>query len=108
MSQIILSLSSVVQGTVIILYPILSFIFYLKNKCYQRLLFFIGLLMIGIGTLIQTNTPLKKITINEAGKILSSSNTPLIWYIGSVTVSIGLIVSVIGFALIVFRKNLDK
>jgi hypothetical protein len=105
MIQIILSLISIVHGAVIILYPVLSFIFYLKKKCYQRLILFIGLFTVGLGTLIQVLTPVNKMTFDEAGNILSTGNTPLVWYTGSIIFNMGVIISVLGFALIVFKKE---
>jgi hypothetical protein len=54
-------------------------------------------------SLIQIFFPFGKITMDEAGKILSSSGAPLGWYIGSIITSIGLIITVLGFALITWK-----
>ena len=83
---------------------ILSLIFFLKNKCLSRMLFFCGVLMIAIGTLIQICSPVAKITFDEFGKVLSTTSIQISWYEGSVITSFGIILAIAGFAWIVFKK----
>jgi hypothetical protein len=58
-----------------------------------------------IGSLIQVLSPISRITMDEAEKILSSIGTPLTWYAGSIIISIGLIITVVGFAFVTLKMK---
>jgi len=84
--------------TAIPILAIIGIIFWKKQKTKESLVFASGLVLIAIGPLIQIFSPFGKMTIDEAGKVLSSSGSHFTWYLGSLVVSVGLIFTVIGFA----------
>jgi len=83
---------------------VISIIYYLKHKNKGSLLLCIGVLITTLGVLLQQLIPFASISLNEAGEIMSSSGPPLFWYTGSVLTSVGLIIIVIGFSLVAFKK----
>jgi len=105
MERFILYFGYISTGISIIILPILGLIFYFKEKCISKLILFIGLLISGVGTFLQIISPVRKITMDEAGKIISAVGTPYSWYIGGLIFHIGLIVTTIGFALFIFKNN---
>ncbi len=82
---------------------IISVIFCIKQSTKESLIFASGIVLIALGLLIQIFSPFGRITMDEAGKVLSSSAPPLSWYAGSIITSIGLIVTVVGFALVTWK-----
>jgi hypothetical protein len=82
---------------------IISIIFFMKQRTKESLVFTSGIVLIALGTLIQIFSPFGKLAMDEAGKILSSSGPPLSWYTGSIITSIGLIVTVVGLALVTWK-----
>ena len=84
---------------------ILSILFYKKQKNQGSLTLTMGVITMTLGQLIQLFSPLGKMTLNVAGNILSSSSTPLSWYAGSVIFLLGLLITVVGFGLIIFQNK---
>lgn len=84
---------------------IIGIIFWIKQSTRESLVFASGIVMITIGLLIRIFSPFTRITMDETGKILSSSGPPLSWYAGSIITSIGLIVTVVGFALVTWKTK---
>ncbi len=84
---------------------IISIIFYLKQGTKENLVFASGIVLVAVGSLIQTFSPFGRIKMDEAGNILSSSWPPLTWYIGSIITSVGLIVTVVGFAAVTWKMK---
>jgi uncharacterized membrane protein len=84
---------------------IIGIIFWIKQRTKESLVFASGIVLIAFGSLIQIFSPFARMTVDEAGKILSSSGPPLSWYTGSIIVSIGLIVTVVGFALVTWKTK---
>jgi uncharacterized membrane protein len=84
---------------------IISIFFYKKHKNQGRLSLTIGIITITLGHLIQLFSPFSRMTLDEAGNILSSSGPQLSWYAGSIITSIGLLITVIGFGLITFKNK---
>jgi len=84
---------------------IIGILFHKKQKTKESLIFASGIMLIAVGLLIQIFFPFGKITMDEAGKILSSSGPPLCWHTGNVIFSIGLIITVIGFALVTLKMK---
>lgn len=82
---------------------LIGILFHIKQKTKESLIFASGIVIIALGSIIQVLSPFHKMTLDEAEKVLSSSGPPLSWYIGSITISIGLIVAMIGFALVTWR-----
>lgn len=82
---------------------IIGIIFCIKQSTRESLIFASGIVLIAVGSLIQIFSPFGRIKMDEAGKILSSSGPPLNWYAGSIITSIGLIVTVIGFAIVTWK-----
>lgn len=82
---------------------IIGILFYRKQKTKESLTFASGIVLTALGSLIQVFSPFGKISIDEAGKVLSSSGPPLSWYTGSIVTSIGLIITVVGFALVTWK-----
>ncbi len=84
---------------------VLGIIFYFRKRSLPRLVLASGLLMVAIGTVIQSTSSLARITFDEIGNVLSSQGPQSVWYIGSVLVSLGLNIIVLGFALVVFMEK---
>jgi uncharacterized membrane protein len=82
---------------------ITGIVFWTKQRTKESLVFASGIVLIALGSLIQVFSPFAKMTMDEAGKILSSSGPPLSWYTGSIVVSIGLIVTIVGFASVTWK-----
>lgn len=82
---------------------IIAIFFYRKQRTKESLIFAFGIVLTAFGSLIQAFTPFGKITMDEAGKILSSSGPPLSWYTGSIITSVGLIITMVGFALVTWK-----
>jgi hypothetical protein len=74
--------------------------FYIRQKDIESLILASGIALLAIGELTQLFSPFSKMTIDAMGKMLSSSGPPLSWYTGSIIISIGLIVTAVGFALV--------
>lgn len=81
----------------------ISIIFCIKQSTKESLIFASGIVLIAIGSLIQIFSPFGRVTMDEAGKVLSSSGPPLSWYAGSIITSIGLIVTLVGFAIVTWK-----
>lgn len=94
-----------VTWTAIPCLAIIGIIFWLKQSTKESLIFASGIVLIALGLLIQIFSPIRNLTIDEAGKILSSSGPPLSWYTGSIITSVGLIVTVVGFALVTWKTK---
>lgn len=84
---------------------IIGIFFWTKQRTLESLVLATGFVIVVLGSLIQTFFPFAKISMDEAGKILSSSGAPLIWYTGSIMISIGLIITVVGFALVTWKMK---
>jgi hypothetical protein len=84
---------------------IIGIIFWIKQSTKESLVLASGIVLIALGSLVQIFSPFRKVTMNEAGKILSSSRPPLSWYTGSIVTSVGLIVTVVGFAFVTWKIN---
>lgn len=82
---------------------VIAILFHRKQKTKESLIFTLGIVLIAFGSLIQAFTPFGKITMDEAGKILSSSGPPFSWYTGSIITSVGLIITMVGFALVTWK-----
>ena len=82
---------------------IIGILFHRKRKTKESLIFASGIVLTACGSLIQIFFPFGKITMDEARGILSSSGAPLGWYTGSIITSIGLIITVLGFALVTWK-----
>ena len=103
MEKLILYTGFICTGISIIVLPIFGLILYLKEKCISKFILFLGLFMIGIGDFLQIISPVRKITLDETYKIISSSGTPYHWYMGSFIFQVGIIITAVGFALIIFK-----
>lgn len=83
---------------------IIGILYHRKHKTKESLIFVSGIALTAVGALIQAFSPFKKLTIDVAGKMFSSSGPPLGWYTGSILFSVGLIITVVGFALMTWKK----
>ncbi|MDO9079914.1 MAG: hypothetical protein Q7U44_03870, partial [Desulfuromonadales bacterium] len=81
---------------------IVSIVFHFKNKIASTLILAIGLNLVVLGGLIQIFTGAGEATLDEMGNFLSSSGPPISLYLGSIISSTGLLVTVVGFALVAF------
>ncbi len=84
---------------------VIGIIFFRKQKTKESFVFSSGIVLIATGSIIQVFSPFGKMTFDEAGKALSSSGPPVSWYTGSLITSLGLVVTVIGFALVAWKIN---
>jgi hypothetical protein len=82
---------------------IIGIIFWIKQRTKESLIFSTGIVLIALGSLTQIFSPFGRITMDEAGEILSSSGPPLSCYTGSIITSVGFIVTVVGFAAVTWR-----
>lgn len=82
---------------------IIGVIFFAKQRTTESFVFASGLVLLTLGAVIQLFFPFGRMTLDEAGNVMSSSGPPLIWYAGSIVVSVGLVVTVIGFAVVTWK-----
>jgi hypothetical protein len=75
---------------------IIGIIFWKKQRTKESMVFVLGILIAALGPLIKIISVLRQTLSKE---ILS----PELWHIGSVITSIGLIVTVVGFALVTWK-----
>ncbi len=84
---------------------IIGTVFSMKRRTKESQILSSGIVLIAVGSLFQVFSPFGKMKIDAAGKILSSSGSPLSWYTGSIISTLGLIVTVVGFALVTWRTK---
>ena len=83
--------------------PIIGIIFWKKQRTKESLIFTLGILLIWLRYLIMTFVNLRETFMHDIEKIHELS---LIWFnIGTVVYSIGLIVTVFGFALVTWKMK---
>jgi len=71
---------------------IISVIFSIKQRTKESMILSSGIILVAVGVLFQVFSPF-------------ASEPPLRWYTGSIISSIGLIVTVVGFALVTWRTK---
>ena len=84
---------------------IIGIVYWLKQKTIESFILTYGIVILALGSLMQVFSPFLKMTMDEIGNVVSSSGPPLIWYAGSIIGSFGLVVTVIGFALVTWKVN---
>ncbi len=85
---------------------IISIIFSMKQSTKESMVLSSGIVLVAVGSLIQIFSPFgKKMKLDAAENVLSSSGPPLSWYTGSIISSVGLIVTVVGFALVTWKTK---
>ena len=84
---------------------IIGIVFSIKQNTKESLIFATGIVLVAIGSLMQLLSPFQRMTMDQVGKILSSNGPPLSWYSGSIITSLGLIITVVGFALVTWKTK---
>jgi hypothetical protein len=82
---------------------IIGIIFWRKQKTKESIVFVLGILLVAFGELIRFFTILKQTLKYVEYNTPSSSTVLFTWHIGAVISSIGLIVTVVGFALVTWK-----
>jgi len=84
---------------------IISIIFSMKQNTKESLILSFGIVFVAVGSLVQIFSPFENIKLDAAEKVLSSSGPSLSWYTGSIISSLGLIITVVGFALVTWKTK---
>lgn len=96
------SLHYYVHLILVICAPIIGIIFWIKQRTKESLLFALGILLLPLGELIMIFTNLWVMLMDNPEKM---HELPLTWYIGHEVSSIGIIVTVVGFALVTWKMK---
>ncbi len=84
---------------------IIGIVFGIKQRTKESQILSSGIILIAVGSMFQVFSPFSRMKIDVTGKILSSSGPPLSWYTGSIISTLGLIATVVGFALVTRRSK---
>jgi len=87
------------------LFAVVAIYFHIKSRTTPTLVLAIGLCLVPIGALLQLFVGAARATFDDMGNMLSHSGPPAAWYIGSIISSTGLLITVMGFALVAFTFN---
>lgn len=80
-------------------------VFYARRRRSGRLLLCIGLAALFCGNVIQLAIPFYSASYTLEGQLTMETDTPIGWYIGSLFHTIGMVVTVVGSGLVVFREK---
>ena len=105
MIEQIIWLSLIINLISVPVMAIIGILFYRQRKTKGSLILAIGFTIILIGTIIGFIFPQTFETMEEATQVLENSGPPLLWFIDDIVNNIGVIITALGFGLVVIEDK---